>query len=73
MDKDTCTVYIGQCFTVEWYFTQDGKSDVYDYFLKTTQKKKTNKLPKKEKDLALTLRKDYYYRINGDKDEDNDV
>jgi phage-related protein len=131
MDIATCTVYIGPCFTIEWYYTKDGKSDVYDYFLKTTQEqkrkffmlvkrigdsgkifdktkfknegdgvyafkpqpdrylsfftskkkiivvngfcKKTDKLPKNNKALALRLREDYYTRFNGGNDENNNV
>ncbi len=32
MDKDTCVIYKGTCFQLEWYFDSDGKSQPYDYF-----------------------------------------
>ena len=40
MDKHDCVVYIGQCFTVEWYFDRNGYSQPYEYFLSTTQAQK---------------------------------
>jgi phage-related protein len=125
MDKDSCTIYIGQAFTLEWFYDKDGNSDVYDYFLgcsaeqkrkflllvkrmgdfgkiidKTKYRnegdgiyafkpqpdrylsfftkgkkiivtnaflKKTDKLPKSEKDLAIKRRDDYIRRDGGDK------
>ena len=32
MDKDTCVIYKGTCFQLEWYFDSDGKNQPYDYF-----------------------------------------
>jgi len=40
MDKNSCVIYAGQCFTVEWYFDCDGYSQAYEYFLSTTQVQK---------------------------------
>ncbi len=40
MDKQDCIVYIGQCFTAEWYFDAAGYSQAYEYFLSTTQAQK---------------------------------
>jgi hypothetical protein len=97
MDENSCVIYSGPRFTLEWYYDKDGNSNVYDYFLGTTQEqkrkflilvkylikqnlgmketeymhlnhsrtgfyKKTDKLPKNEKDLALKLMNDYFDR-----------
>jgi phage-related protein len=125
VDKNSCVIYAGCCFTVEWYYDKEGNSRVYDYFLGTTQEqkrkflilvkrtgdfgkifdktkfrnegdgiyafkpqpdrylsfftkgneiivatafcKKTNKLPKNEKDSVLRLRQDYFDRNPGGK------
>jgi phage-related protein len=125
MDKDSCVIYTGPMYSLEWYYDKNGKSVAYDYFLETTQEqkrkllvlvkrmgdfgkifdktkfrnegdgifafkpqpdrylsfftddkkiivvngfcKKTAKLPKNEKDLALKLRLDYYENKNGGK------
>jgi phage-related protein len=125
MDSNSCVIYSGPCFTLKWYYDKDGNSNVYDYFLGTTQEqkrkflilvkrmgdfgkifdktkfrnegdgiyafkpqpdrflsfftkdkkiivtnafyKKTNKLPRNEKDLALDLMKDYLDRNPGGK------
>jgi hypothetical protein len=40
MDKDTCVIYSGHCFTLVWYYDKDGNSNAYDYFLGTTQEQK---------------------------------
>ena len=37
MDRDTCIIYIGRVFTVEWYFNRRGKSPGYEYFIKTPE------------------------------------
>jgi len=125
MDGKSCTIYIGEKFTLEWYYDNNGKSVAYDYFLESTEdlqdkffillkrmgdfgkiyditkfrnegdgiyafkpqpdrylsfftngkkiivtngfKKKTNKLSKEEKDLAMKCRKDYLERKSGGK------
>ena len=40
MDKQDCVVYIGEFFTIEWYFDCMGKSQAYEYFLKTSDSQK---------------------------------
>jgi phage-related protein len=123
MDGNSCIIYEGTFFTLEWYYDKNGNSVGYDFFLKATQEqrrkflvlakrigdfgkifdktkfrnegdgifafkpqpdryisfftddkkiivtngftKKTDKLPKAEKDLALRLRKDYFERKPG--------
>jgi phage-related protein len=123
MDKETCVIYKGEKFTLEWYYDKNGRSVGYDYFLEISPEqrrrflalvkrmgdfgkifdktkfmyegdeiyafkpqpdrfltfftykkklivtngfaKKTDKLPKNEKDLALRLRKDYLERNSG--------
>jgi phage-related protein len=123
MDKDSCVIYIGEKYTLEWYYDDNGNSAGYDYFLKITQEqrrkflvlarrmgdfgkiydinkfrnegdgiyafkpqpdrflsfftigkkiivtngfnKKTDKLPKSEKELAIRFRQDYLARKTG--------
>jgi len=123
MDKKTCIIYIGEKFTLEWYYEKNGRSTAYDFFLKSTEdlqdkflillkrmgdfgkihdiskfrnegdgiyafkpqpdrylsfftnekkiiitngfKKKTDKLPKNEKEIALKYRNDYLERKSG--------
>ena len=117
MDKDSCVIYNGSSYILEWYYDKNGYSVGYNYFLGTIQEqkrkflvlvkrmgdfgkifdktkfrnegegifefkpqpdrylsfftddkkiivlngfvKKTDKLPKTEKELALRLRQDY--------------
>jgi phage-related protein len=40
MDKDTCVIYVGETFSLEWYYDINGNSDVYDYFLSSTNTQK---------------------------------
>jgi len=123
MDKDSCVIYEGPKHTLEWYYDENGKSAVYEYFLGATDdlqdkflilakrmgdfgrifdktkfrhegdgiyafkpqpdrflsfftdgrkiivtngfRKKTDKLPKSEKELAIRRRKDYLDRKAG--------
>ena len=125
MDNESCIIYSGEKFTLEWYFDENGKSVAYDYFCESTESlqdkflvlvkrmgdfgkifditkfrnegdgiyafkpqpdrylsfftvnkkiivtngfmKKTEKLPKSEKDLAMKYRQDYLERTSGGK------
>ena len=40
MDKQDCIVYIGQCFTIEWYYDSTGYSQAFEYFKSTSQAQK---------------------------------
>ena len=40
MDKHDCVVYIGELFTVKWYYDNVGFSQAYEYFLKTSNVQK---------------------------------
>ncbi|MDE5580959.1 MAG: type II toxin-antitoxin system RelE/ParE family toxin [Treponemataceae bacterium] len=40
MDKTNCTIYIGQYFTLEWYYDKNGYSQAYEYFLAITQEQR---------------------------------
>jgi phage-related protein len=40
MDKQDCVVYIGELFTIEWYYDFMGYSQAYEYFLKTSDSQK---------------------------------
>ena len=54
MDEDNCIIYIGQYFTIEWYYDQKGNSQAYDYFLSISpeQKRKFLVLVKKMGDFG---------------------
>jgi phage-related protein len=125
MDDESCVIYSGEKFTLEWYYDKDGKSAAYDYFCEATEdlqdkffvlikkmgdsgkiyditkfrnegdgiyafkpqpdrylsfftdnkkiivtngfRKKTEKLPKNEKKLAMKYRQDYFERKKGGK------
>ena len=125
MDNKTCIIYIGEKFTIEWYYDKNGNSVAEDFFNKSSEeiqdkllvlikkmadfgkifditkfrnegdgiyafkpqpdrylsfftqgkkiiitngfKKKTEKLPKNEKDLAIKYRQDYLDRKSGGK------
>jgi hypothetical protein len=34
MDKETGVIYIGQCFTLEWYYDINGFCEAYGYFIR---------------------------------------
>ena len=40
MDSTNCTIYIGEYFTVEWYYEKNGYSQAYEYFLATSDAQK---------------------------------
>ena len=123
MDCESCVIYSGEKFILEWYYDKTGNSIAYDYFLEMTReqrrkflalvkkmgdigkifdttkfrnegdgifafkpqpdrylsfftdnkriivtngfKKKTEKLPKNEKELAMKYRKEYFERKTG--------
>lgn len=125
INKDSCVIYSGEKFTIEWYYDKKGKSPAYEYFLKSTEEqqdkffllakkmgdfgkifdiskfrnegdgiyafkpqpdrylsfftdekriivtngfmKKTDKLPKNEKRLAMKCKQDYLERKHGGK------
>jgi len=127
MDENSCVIYIGEKFTIEWYYDIHGHSIAKNYFSETAPeqkrkfyllikricdfgkinditkfrnegdgifafkpqpdrylsfftdgkkiivtngfKKKTDKLPKNEKELAIKYRKDYFERKSGEKNE----
>ena len=37
MDDKSCVIYIGERFTLEWYYDINGESVVYDYFKESTE------------------------------------
>ena len=37
MDNESCVIYSGEKFTLEWYYDKNGKSAVYDYFCESTE------------------------------------
>ena len=131
MDEKSCVIYMGEKFTLEWYYDKNGKSAAYDYFKESTEelqdkflilvkkmgdfgkiyditkfrnegdgiyafkpqpdrylsfftdgskiivtngfKKKTDKLPKNEKELAMRCRQNYFERKNGGNNDGNDI
>ena len=42
INSTNCVIYVGECFTVEWYYEENGYSQAYEYFLTTSdiQKRK---------------------------------
>ena len=36
MDNESCVIYSGEKFTLEWYYDKNGKSVAYDFFCKST-------------------------------------
>jgi len=32
IDNTNCIIYVGECFTVEWYYEETGYSQAYEYF-----------------------------------------
>ena len=42
MNKNNCTAYIGNFFTIEWYYDEKGKSQSFEYYeeLSDLQKRK---------------------------------
>lgn len=54
MDEKTSLIYEGACFRIEWFYDQNGFSQAYEYFLKTSdvQKRKLLILIKKMGDFG---------------------
>ena len=40
MDDTSCLIYVGEKFSLEWYYDKNGKSIGYEYFEKTTREQK---------------------------------
>jgi len=40
MDRDSCIIYIGSVFTVEWYYDERGKSPGQKFYLKSTEEQR---------------------------------
>jgi len=40
MDENSCGIYSGQKFTLEWYYDKFGKSVGFDYFLEMTREQR---------------------------------
>jgi len=56
IDSTNCVIYVGECFTVEWYYDEKGYSQAYEFFLKTSD-------VQKRKLLVLVKRIAEYGRI----------
>ena len=67
MNKDTCLIYEGECYRVEWYFDGNGHSQAYEYFLNApaVQKRKFLILVKKISDFG-TIYDTTKFRNEGD-------
>lgn len=59
MDKNSCLIYKGPFFTIEWFYDEKGYSQPYEYFLKTSaaQKRKFLLLAKKMGDFGKIIDK----------------
>ena len=40
IDNTNCVIYVGEYFTVEWYYEESGYSQAYEYFLSTSDVQK---------------------------------
>ena len=58
MNKESCLLYAGLSFRLEWYFDEMGYSQPYEYFKELS----TDKLPLQEKQRALIIKKKYEER-----------
>lgn len=67
MDNLTCKIYIGDCYTLEWYFDENGISQAYNYFLEQSdiQKRKFLMLAKRMGDSGRIMDKTKF-RNEGD-------
>ena len=59
INKDSCLIYKGPCFAIEWFYDETGYSQPYEYFLKTSaaQKRKFLLLVKKMGDFGKIIDK----------------
>lgn len=59
IDKESCLIYKGPCFTIEWFYDEKGYSQPYEYFLKSSagQKRKFLLLAKKMGDFGKIIDK----------------
>ncbi len=66
IDKDSCLIYRGPCFIIEWFYDENGYSQPYEYFLKssTGQKRKFLLLAKKMGDFGKIIDKIRYMLLN---------
>ena len=67
MKKENCLIYEGTSYRVEWYFDEEGYSQAYEYFLRTSdvQKRKFLMLVKKMADFGVIFDKTKF-RFEGD-------
>jgi len=67
VDDSDNTIYKGSFFTIKWYYASDGKSDVYDFFVKSSDnlKRKFLILVKKIGDFGKIFDKTKF-RFEGD-------
>ncbi|SHK54489.1 hypothetical protein [Fibrobacter sp. UWB12] len=52
--------YEGPCFTVEWYYDENGTSQAFDYFNRLGD---AQKLPENEKQRAIFSMQSYNTRV----------
>lgn len=64
MKKREYVLYKGENFTVEWYYTSEGKSQPFEYF-------NSLNIHLSEKEKAGKCRKDYEERVKGGTYYDN--
>ena len=57
MDYESCVIYSGDKFTLEWYYDKDGKSVAYDFFIEMSleQRRKFFALVKRMGDSGKIL------------------
>ena len=59
LDKNSCLIYKGPFFTIEWFYDEKGYSQPYEYFLRSSavQKRKFLLLVKKMGDFGKIIDK----------------
>jgi phage-related protein len=40
MSEESCVIYSGEKFTIEWYYDKKGKSAAYEYFLESAKEQR---------------------------------
>jgi phage-related protein len=57
MDSESCVIYSGEKFILEWYYDKNGNSVAYEYFLNMTRKQRRRffALAKKMGDIGKIL------------------
>ena len=66
MDDESCIIYAGEKYSLEWYYDKNGKSVGYEYFLNITpgQRRKFLALIKRMGDCGKIFDKTKFRRLS---------